>query len=350
MRDNLRIGISADFLTLRAGALEPTLERLVDPLPQVEYEFMSDLRQEVTPDQLQDYDAVITGGVRYTPASLRGVERLAVIARWGVGFDTVDVPACTESDILVANTPDAVRRPVAEAIVTLLLALSKRVPAKDEAVRAGRWDLRTALAGVGLAGKTVGSVGLGSIGSEMFRLLEPFDLGRKLAYDPFVPAERAAAAGVELVDLPTVFRKSDFVTINCLLNDQTREMIDAELLALMKPTAYLVNTARGPIVKEPDLIDVLANRKIAGAGLDVFWQEPLPASHPLTQLDNVILSLHNLAWTDQLFTDMSVQTCENVLAVLQGQAPENTVNKEVLERASFQSKLRSLGRRWAALA
>jgi phosphoglycerate dehydrogenase-like enzyme len=273
-----------------------------------------------------------------------------VIARWGVGYDMIDVPACTDAGVLLGINTDAVRRPVAEAIVTFVLALAKRLPAKDRLVREGRWEVKASMPGLGLTGKTVGTVGVGNIGAEMFRLLEPFDLGRKLAFDPYVAAEDASALGVELVDLSTVFRESDFVAINCPLNDRTRGMVDVSLIGLMKPTAYLVNTARGAIIKQSDLVAALEARAIAGAGLDVFEEEPLPTDHPLTRLGNVILAPHALAWTDQIYRGNSVGACENVLSVLRGEIPRYTVNREVVERPGFQRKLAGLRERWAALA
>jgi len=349
MTDKFLVGISADFKTQGRGVLEPLLAEYFDPLPHVEYEFMSESKREVTSHQLRDYDAVITLGVRYTAATLRTVERLAVIARWGVGYDMIDVPACTRANVLLAITTDAVRRPVAEAILTLFLALARKLPAKDKLVRTGRWDLRGQLPGIGLRGKTVGSVGLGNIGAEMFRLLHPFGLARRLAFDPYVDKRKALELGVELVDLPNLFRESDFIAINCPLTEETRGMINADLLSLMKPTAYLVNTARGPIVNEADLIAVLQEGRIAGAGLDVFEEEPLPTDNPLIRMDNVILSPHSLAWTDNLYRDNGAGACENVLTVLRGEVPRYTVNKEVIARPGFQAKLRSLRQRWAAL-
>ena len=346
MSERLRVGVSADLKDSASEVLRPVLARCFNPLPQVEYEFMPEYKSHVSPSQICDYDAVITLRPRYDTLSLQGVERLAVIARWGVGYDMIDVSACSESDVLLAITSDAVRRPVAEAIVTLILALARRVLTKDKVVREGRWDLRGAHPGLGLRGKTLGSVGIGNIGTELMRLLEPFGLSRRLAFDPFVSAENAASLGVQSVDLPTLFRESDFVTINCPLNDDTRGLIDAHLLRLMKPTAYLINTARGAIVKQDDLVEILQLHRIAGAGLDVFDPEPLPADHPLTKLDNVILSPHSLAWTDHLYLDNSSGACENVLAVFSGRIPAHTVNQDVASHPGFQEKLRSLRHRW----
>ncbi len=346
MHDRFRIGISADFKTETAGLLEPVLTEQLDRLPQVEYEFMSEFKPEMTPDQLRDYDAVITFRPRFTPRSFEGVERLAVIARWGVGYDMIDVQACTDNDVLLAITRDAVRRPVAEGIVTLLLALSRQLPTMDRLVRTGRWRDKTHYNRIGLAGRTLGSVGVGNIGSELFRLLQPFELGRLLAYDPYASPQQAQTLGVELVDLQTVCSEADFLCINCPLTPETFHLIGEAQLRSMKPTAFLINTARGPIVDQAALTRALAERRIAGAALDVFEHEPLDPDDPITRLDNVILSPHAIAWTDQLVRGNGVGACQNILTVLRGDIPQHTVNREVAERTGFQSKLHALRERW----
>ena len=343
------VGVSADFKVEAAGLLEPVLDEIFGPLPFVEYDFFDNHEAVVTPDEIEKYDAVITFRPRFTTSSFAGDDRLTIIARWGVGYDMIDVPACTEADVLLAITTDSVRKPVAEAILTFFLALAKKLPAKDKLVRIGRWDLKAETSGLGLSGKTVGSVGMGNIGTEMFRLLQPFDLAHRLAFDPYISEEKAAQVGVELVDLPTLFTESDFIAINCPLNDETENMINEDLLSLMKPTAYLVNTARGPIVNQADLTAALQEGRLAGAGLDVFEQEPLPVDHPLTQMENVILSPHGMAWTDDLYRGNGVGACKNVLTVLSGEIPKYTVNREVVDRPGFQAKLQSLRDRWAVV-
>jgi phosphoglycerate dehydrogenase-like enzyme len=350
MNDMFRVGISADAKTEAPGLLEPVLDEIFGPLPYVEYGFFECRGEIVMPGEIASYDAVITLHPGFTAASFSGDDRLAIIARWGVGYDWIDVPACTEANVLLAITVDAVRKPVAEGILAFFLALAKKMLVKDRLVRTGRWDLKAHASGLGLSGKTVGSVGMGNIGSEMFRLLKPFDLGRLLAFDPYVSQEQAARLGVELVDLRTLFRESDFIAIICPLNDETRGMINAELLALVKPTAYLVNAARGPIVDQAALTAALQEGRIAGAGLDVFEQEPLPIDDPLTKMENVILAPHAIAWTDDLYRGNGVGACENVLTVLRGEVPKYTVNAEVVDRPGYQAKLRSLRERWAVLA
>jgi phosphoglycerate dehydrogenase-like enzyme len=305
MSSSFRVGVTADFKAGISGRLDPMLAEILGRLPHIAYEYFEFTGQDergklVTAADIAGYDAILAFGVRFSAAAFTQAEQLAVLSRWGVGYDMIDVPACTAADVLLAITVDAVRRPVAEAIVTLLHALSTRLFEKDRLVRSGRWSERALAPSVGLRGKTLGSVGLGNIASEMFRLLAPFGLGRTLAFDPYAKPERAAELGVTLVDLATLFRESDFVAVNCPLNDETRGLVNADLIGLMKPAAYLINTARGPIVNQSDLVDALQAGRIAGAGLDVFEVEPLASDHPLTQLENVVLTPHALAWTDEL--------------------------------------------------
>ena len=341
-----RVGVSADFKTEAAGTLEPILSDFFDPLPQIAYEFMPDRSPVATLAQLEPYDAIITLHLRIGDAALRGAERLAVIARWGVGYDMIDVQACTDNDVLLCITRDAVRRPVAEGIMTMLLGLTHHLLIKDRLVRAGRWHEKTAYPGIGLSGRTLGSVGVGNIGADLFRLLQPFGLARLLAFDPYVSPTQAAALGVEMCDLDTVLAESDFVCINCPLTKETFHLIGEAQLRRMKPTAMLINTARGPIVDQAALRRALTEDWIAGAGLDVFEQEPLPADDPLTLMESVILSPHAIAWTDELVRGNGVGACQHVLAVLRGEVPNYTVNREVIERPGFQAKLRSLQERW----
>jgi phosphoglycerate dehydrogenase-like enzyme len=350
MKDRIRIGLSSDFVNFNADKIvEPMLDEIFGPLPQIEYEFFKKQGEVVAPHEIKDYDVLIILTYRFTTDSFKGVDRLATIARWGVGYDNISAPACTEADVLLSITTDSVRRPMAESIFTFFFALSRKLLQKDKLARTGRWDLRATTSGVGLKGQVFGLVGLGNIGSEVFRLLRCFEPKRMLACDPYATQEHAAELGVELVDLPTVFKESDFLTVICPLNDETRGMIGAELLSLMKPTAYFINAARGGIVKEAELITILQEGKIAGAGIDVFEQEPTPADNPLFKLDNVIVTPHAIAWGDDVYGTNTVDSCDNILAVLHGEIPKYTVNKQVAERPGFQAKQQSLRERWAAL-
>ena len=348
MNQEFLVGVSSDFKLEAAGVLEPVLDAELASLPGISYRFFEGRSGvSVTPDLIQEFDALITLRPQFTTESFAGLDRLTLIARWGVGYDVIDVTACTKANVMLAITGDAVRRPVAEAILTLILALAKKLPMKQQIVLTGRWDMKAQASGMSIRGKTIGSIGLGNIASDMFQLLRPFDAARLIAYDPFAQPGRAEVLGVEMVDLETLFRVSDFVTINCPLNAQTRGLVNESLIGLMKPTAYLVNTARGAIVNQTHLVAALQAGQIAGAALDVFEQEPLPADDPLTQLENVILSPHAMAWSDDLYNGNSMGVCQNILDVFQGNIPQYVVNQDVIEKPGFQSKLGALKQRWS---
>jgi phosphoglycerate dehydrogenase-like enzyme len=181
----------------------------------------------------------------------------------------------------------------------------------------------------------------------MFRLAKSLGFGRFMACDPYVKAEDVRDLGVEMVPMDEVFRQSDFVAVNTFLSESTRGLIGAEHFRLMKPTAFFINTARGPIVREAELVTALKERWFLGAGLDVFEQEPTPKDNPLFALDNVILSPHGLAWTEEIARDNTCEACDNILAVFRGEAPHGLVNREVLARPGFQKKLEKYRERQA---
>jgi len=261
-----------------------------------------------------------------------------IIARMGVGYDSVDVQACTANGVILTNTPDGVRRPVATSILALLLALSHKLLTKDRITREGRWAETTNYMGVGLTGKTVGSVGVGNIGSEVFRLLAPLEMVH-LAFDPYAKQDDAAKLRVRLTDKETVFRESDFVCVNTPLTPETRGFIGAREFSLMKPTAYFINTARGPVVDEQALYAALAERRIAGAALDVFAQEPIGRDHPLVALDNVIVTPHSICWTEEFFRNNAESAFRSVAAVAAGRTPTYVVNRDVLQQPQLRSRL-----------
>jgi phosphoglycerate dehydrogenase-like enzyme len=192
--------------------------------------------------------------------------------------------------------------------------------------------------GVGLVGRTLGSIGIGNIGAELFKLLQPFGM-KLIAYDPYVDRKVAAELGVELVSLEEVFRRADIVNVSCPLSPETHHLVNAERLALMKPTAYLINTARGPIVDQKALTEVLQDRRIAGAGLDVLEQEPPDPDDPILKLDNVILAPHALCWTDQCFGGNGVADVRAVIDVQHGREPHLVVNKTVLATDHWRKRM-----------
>jgi len=255
------------------------------------------------------------------------------------GYDNVDLDACTNRDVAVYITPGGVVRPMAESIVLFVLALSHNLVSKDRLLRAGRWPESTRPLGRGPRDRVIGTVGLGNIAREAVRLLRNFGVARFLAFDPFVSKEHAHELGVSLTSLDELMHESDYVLVNCPLTPETRGLIGAREIAAMRPSAFLINTARGRIVNEKALIEALESRRIAGAALDVFETEPLPADSPLNKLENTILTSHSVGWTEELFRDMGRSDCEGALAVSHGEPPPNVVNREVLERPGFRRKL-----------
>jgi D-3-phosphoglycerate dehydrogenase len=336
-----RIGLTRDFLnpdgTVGLGDIGLGL---LAGKPGIEHEFLAENTRELRADQIRGYDALAVLAPRVSAATLEGADRLAVIARYGVGYDSVDVPACTAHGVALTITPDGVRRPVALVVMTFILALAHRLFEQDRAIRAGEgWSRKLELMGYGLTGKKLGLIGLGNIGGEVVRLAKPLDLV-PIAYDPYVDPARAAELGVELVDLDTLLATADFAVVLCALTPETRHLLDAERLALMKPTAFLINTARGPIVDQAALTEALRERRIRGAALDVFEQEPIDAGDPLLALDNVIATPHALCWTDEWAYITGQSAMESMLAIAAGNVPRYVVNKEVVDVPAFQEKLR----------
>ena len=339
-----KVGVSYDFSTDAKGHYEAALAQVFGPHPGIEVELMPHAPDErPTAADLDRYDGILALATRLDRSNLIGLQRLTVVARWGVGYDRIDTDALTDAGIVLAITPNAVRRPVAEAAIALIFATSLNLVTQHQVVQRGLW--RGALPGLGrnIAGRTLGSIGLGNIASEMFRMSASLGFGRLLAHDPYAADSHATSLGVQLVSLADLFRESDFVCVHCSLNDATRALVNRDLLRLMKPTGILINTARGPIVDEAALVHALRQGWIAGAGLDVFETEPLPADAPIRQCPNVIFAPHGLAWTTELARDNSLEACGNLLAVAQGRTPGGIVNRAVLDNPTFQNKLE----RWA---
>jgi len=337
---NFRVGITPDFYVDAQGRFEAAVEARLSGNPSLEYGPMPHQPGKLaTPEALNQFDALFALALKITRESLAGVDRLAVVARWGVGYDMIDVPALTEAGIALAITPNAVKRPVAEAILTYILALSKDLREQDRVVRSGQWRGSLRRLAYGLEGKVLGSVGCGNIAREMFRRAQSLGFARFLAADPNVDPAAVQPLDIHLVSLEQVLRESDYVTINTLLNDSTRGLIGEAQLSIMKPAAFLINTARGPIIDQRALTKALQEKRIAGAGLDVFEQEPIDPNDPLLALDNVILSPHALAWTEEIVRDNGLEACDNILAVAQGNAPGGLVNRDVLHHPGFRAKL-----------
>ncbi len=340
--NKFNVGVSANLL--RPDGTQTISEVDLTPLtgnPSINVTSLPEIDTgNLASEDLDHLDAAILFLERITENSFSANSRLSLLARYGVGYDTVDIPACTNAGVAVAIAPSGVKRPVATTVVGLLLALTLNLKVKDKITRdvPHGWATKNQYNGMGLVGRTLGGIGLGNIGSEVFKLMQPFDM-RMIAHDPHIDQSVADEYGVELVALDEVFRQSDVVTVNCLLNESTHHIVNRERLALMQPHAYLINTARGPVVDEQALIDALQSGQLKGAGLDVFAEEPPRADNPLLSMDNVLLSPHALCFTDQCMAGLGAADVNACLAMMNGTAPESLVDPDVLKSPRLQSRL-----------
>jgi D-3-phosphoglycerate dehydrogenase len=347
VRDRFRVALSGDFKQANGAPTCPDFD--LGPLraaPGVEMAFI-DPASPIRGEQLEDFDALILLAHRFAAESVPRGGRLGLVARFGVGYDTVDVDACTKAGIALVITPDGVRRPVAVSIVALMLALTGKLMTKDRLAReaAAGFARRSEHMGIGLVGRTLASLGIGNIGAELFRLAKPFDM-KFIAHDPYADKSVAAELGIELVSLEDAFRRADILSVSVPLSPATHHLVDAERLALMKPTAYLINTARGPIVDQKALTRALQEHAIAGAGLDVLEEEPPDPADPILKLDNVILAPHALSWTDQCFAGIGAADVKAVFDFKAGRIPRGVVNRAVVDGEAWKRRLADNRRRF----
>ncbi len=335
-----RVGFESGFTRPDGSPTYPVVD--LAPLkndPRIE---LVDLKNDgvIAPSDVADIDALLLLGSRFSAQSAHPAQRLSLVARFGVGFDTVDVETCTKNGIALAITPDGVRRPVAVSVMAFLLALTGRMFDKDRISRMGPagFARKSEYMGVGLVGRTFGLVGIGNIGAETIRMAKPFDM-TIVAHDPQADPAVVRELGIRMVDLDEVFRISDFISLHVPLNDRTHHLVDTRRIALMKKTAFLINTARGGVVDQKALTAALKEKRIAGAGLDVFDPEPPAADDPILTLDNVILAPHALCHTDQCYAGIGASCVEAALAIRAGRAPKTVVNRDVLDDPAFKSKI-----------
>ena len=332
MANPWRVGLTRDILDARG---EPAFGRAVltvlDQAPDLSWTYLPEVVPAITAEHAAEYDALYVNTARVPAAAVaRSDCRLRVVARHGVGYDSVDIPAMTAAGVVVTHTPNPMPRPVATIALTFILALAGKLLQKDRLTRAGRWHERMEHMGMGLTGRTLGVIGAGRIGQELLRMARTFDL-ELLATDPFRDAVELRYVGARNVDLATLLEASDFVVVCCLLNAATRHLIGAPEFARMKPTAYFINVARGPIVDEAALIEALREHRIAGAALDVFETEPVDPRNPLLAMDDVIVTPHSLCWTDECFHNMAATGLASIVDALAGRRPQFIVNRDVLD-------------------
>ena len=327
-----KVGLTRDFLTEEGKLSYKSIGlEIFDAYPEIEYEFLEKHHSPVTPEMLQGYDAVISLTPAYNQDSFKELNQLKAICRFGVGYDMVDVDACTEAKVMLTITRGAVNHSVAEATIMWMLTLSHKTFIKNQLVRQGQWAERSKFMGSEIRGHTIGIVGLGGIGGKIVEMLAPFLPARIIAFDPYANAEKAESLGVELVGLNDLMKKADFISVNCPLTDETRDMIKKEQLSLCKPTAYIINTARGGIINYQALLEILKNKAIAGYATDVFDQEPPDTNEPLLQMENVIVAPHAIAWTNELFETIGRMACQQVVQVYKGEKPDHLINEKVFK-------------------
>jgi len=274
----------------------------------------------------------LPGEYRCNAALIERCPDLLAVSTSGAGYDTVDVAACTAAGVLVVNQSGGNADAVAEHTVAMMLSLTKNIPQTDRSVRAGKRAPRESFKGWNARGRTVGVVGIGNVGSRVARICGLGLQMKVLACDPYLTAEQVQARGATQVDLATLLAESRFVSIHCPYNDETRNMIGARELNAMQAGSYLITTARGGIVDENALAKALELKHIAGAGVDVWIDEPPPLSHPLLAFDNLIATYHTAGITHDSRNNMADWNAQQLAGILRGERPPRLINPDAWER------------------
>lgn len=292
--------------------------------------------EEETIEAARDAEVILTAAAQISRRVMENLPTLKAVVRYGIGYDTVDVDAATDNGVLVVNIPDFCWEEVSNHAIALLLACAKKLVILSNAVKNDGWGaaVRVLRPMVSIHGQTLGLIGCGNIGRMTARKAQCFGL-TTLGYDPYVDKSVAREYGITMVSLPELLEKSDFVSVHCLLNDETRHLIGEKELKRMKPTAYLINTARGAVIDEQALVRALQEKLIAGAGLDVFEKEPADPDNPLLKMDNVVVTPHTASYSDVAFKRLRTCVGQEAVRVLSGRWPKNVVNKTVKPKTNL---------------
>jgi len=282
--------------------------------------------QEVI-DVCRDADGIMLNLAPMPAEVIDKLDKCRIISRYGVGYDNVDVTACTRKGIYVANVPDYCAEEVSDQALALLMACARKVARRDAQVRAGLWNIGKADPIYRLAGKNFTFLGFGMIGRCLYRKIKGLNFARILVFDPFIDAETIRSMGAEKVDWEEALKAADYISVHMPLNDKTRGIINTSAFALMKPTAIIINTSRGPVINEQDLIDALTTGRINSAGLDVHAKEPLDKDSPLMKIENCVLTDHAGWYSEEAMSELKRKVAENVKDVLTGGKPKYPVNK-----------------------
>ena len=306
----------------------------LDPARQVLATIGAELRMADTPTPegivaaAAASDGLLVTYAKITADMIRNMPKCRVISRFGIGVDNVDIGAATASSIVVTKVPDYCIDEVSDHAMALLLAIVRKIPSSSARTHGGRWEMKAVVPIHRLRGSVLGLAGFGRIPQLVVPKAQAFGM-KVVAYDPFVPADVFSKAGVERVDLPALLATSDYISVHTPLTPETKSLFNRETFGQMKRGAYIVNTARGPIIDESALAEALDSGQIAGAALDVMTQEPPPSS-PLFGRDNVIITPHTSFYSEESLVELQVKAAQEVVAVLSGRAPRNPVNPEVL--------------------
>jgi D-3-phosphoglycerate dehydrogenase len=280
----------------------------------------------------READGLLNQYALLTRRVLENLPNCKVVSRYGVGVDSVDLKAATDLGIIVANVPDYCMDEVADQTVSMLLGLIRKTAFFDQKVKSGQWNFRQGIPIYRTRGKTLGLIGCGKIGLEVAKRISAFGL-RVIAFDPYIEKPHEV---IELKDIDTVLKESDFISIHCPLNDSTRHLIGDEAFKKMEKRPILINTSRGPIIDEKALIQALKEGLISGAGLDVLEKEPPDSQNPLLKMENVILTPHVSFYSVESISELKRRTAKNVADVLTGRWPRSVVNREVKGRIRAQ--------------
>jgi D-3-phosphoglycerate dehydrogenase / 2-oxoglutarate reductase len=282
--------------------------------------------QEVI-DTCKDADGIMVNLAPMPAEVINQLEKCKVIARYGVGYDNVDVAACTKKGIYVTNVPDYCAEEVSDQALALLMACARKVARRDAQVRAGMWNIGKTDPIYRIAGKTFTFLGFGMIGRTLYRKIKGFGFSRILIYDPYIDAETIKSMGAEKVEWEEALKNADFISVHMPLNDKTRGIINEAAFKMMKPTAIIVNTSRGPVIDEKALINALTKKQINSAGLDVHTKEPLDKDSPFMKIENCVLTDHVGWYSEEAMSELKRKVAENVKDVLLSGKPKYPVNK-----------------------
>ncbi|MCD8510782.1 MAG: C-terminal binding protein [Bacillus sp. (in: Bacteria)] len=318
------MGFKVLFTDFEFKTLEPEEKVLKEHLNDVEFIYAQCKTEEEVIEASKDADGIIN---QYAPITRKVIEsftKCKVIARYGVGVNTIDVPAATEKGITVCNVTDYCLDEVSDHAMALLLAAARKVTLLNNHVKSGTWDFKVGTPIYRLRGRKLGLVGLGQIPQQVAKKAQAFGL-KVIAYDPFIPKEVAAGLNVELVELNELCSQSDYISVHAPLIAATEGMVGEEQFKHMKKEAFIINTARGPVIDEKALIKALQNNEIAGAALDVVEQEPIEADNPLLEMEQVILNPHVAWYSEESQIELKQKTAQNVADVLSGDVPKYVV-------------------------